>query len=164
MLQIDDSGWGSLIGGTLIGMYNTNNAKFISRLIPIKYFQGSLFSSGKYRNKACSIVQDNIHKLGEVDHIIVCRGTCLDTIYEYLLSTNEYNVVERKEIKDPLQSLLEDQFAKHLKKCGVPQRTDGAHCLSFDDQLKWVYEDLKRVKYIKTGWHSWKTKYSRPLL
>ena len=161
MIEIDDSGWGSLLGGVMIGVYDNDNRKFYHGLIPVKYFQGTLFSKGTYRNKAVSIFTKILDHISLIDSITVCRGTCLDGIWEYVKNgVPGVRMIDRKEIGDPLQCLLEIAFAKSLKRIGVPQRTDGAHCLSFDDQLKWVYEDPSRVKYVKTGWSSWKKKYS----
>jgi hypothetical protein len=160
MIMLDDSGWGSLLGGVIIGMYNTDGRIFKHKLIPISYFRGKKFRTGAYRNYAVKIFREMLFKIGPCSKIQICRGTVLDEIYN---TSIDKRMMERVEIGDPLQSLLEDKFAEHLEKCGVPRRTDGAHCLSFDDQLKWIYEDPKRVKYVKTGWPAWKNKYSKNL-
>lgn len=160
MIWIDDSGWGSLIGGVMIGVYDTDSKKFQSRLIPVKYFQSKLFKSGKYRYHAMSAVGSMLSKCTDSEYFYVCRGTVLDGVYN-MLSDNYGDKVERLEIKDPLQSMLEERFASYLHKLGVPRNSSGAHCLSFDDQLKWIREDIERVKYVKTGWTSWKLKYAK---
>lgn len=162
MIFVDDSGWGSILGGVAIGLYNEETQKFVSKIIPVRYFQGTLFKTGKYKEQALKIFLSYWIDMEESDGIVVCRGVCLNSIYNFLESKGQR--VYREEIKDPLQGMLEAAFAKHLKRCGVPQRTDGAHCLSFDDQLKWIYEDPRRVKYVKTGWKSWKQKYSQNLV
>lgn len=159
MILCDDSGWGSLLGGVMIGVYDTTIKKFYSKIIPIKYFQGGTFAKGLYRTQAVNIFTELLSKCNDRDYFTICRGTVLDSIYEMVADTYGESHVTREEIGEPLQSLLEASFAKHLKRCGVPQRTDGAHCLSFDNQLKWIYEDRERVKYVKTGWKSWKLKY-----
>ena len=160
MIYVDDSGWGSLLGGVMIGVYDSDTKKFYSRLIPIRYFQSSLFKSGKYRNVAAKLFMGMWNQCGDTEKFIICRGTVLDFIYNMLAENYGNRKVQRLEIDDPLQTLLELSFAKSLKRYGVPQKSSGAHCLSFDDQLKWIREDPKRVKYVKTGWNSWKNKYS----
>jgi len=166
MILVDDSGWGSLLGSVAIGVYDTDIEWFHSRIIPIKYFQGKLFSTGKYRDQAWSVFRKCIISLDLLQNkdIVVCRGTCLDTIYNNLCEMGKLlhlNGLTRKEIGNPLQSLLEARFAKSLMKFGVPEGSGGAHCLSFDDQLKWVKQDKSREKYVKTGWSSWVTKYGK---
>ena len=161
MIYVDDSGWGSLLGGVMIGIYDGYSFKFHKGLIPIKYFQGSTFRTGAYRHIALNIFRNALTKIKDKTWVTVCRGTCLDEIWNFVkTSTAGVQIIDRQEIKDPLQSMLENSFAKSLQRYGVPQKTDGAHCLSFDDQLKWIREDPKRVKYVKTGWRSWKNKYS----
>lgn len=158
MIFIDDSGWGSLLGGVMIGVYDSDSKKFQSRLIPISFFQGKKFKSGLYRLKAMKLFQEMLSKCSDTEYFYVCRGTILDGIYEMLVDS--YNEkVERIEIPDPLQGMLESKFASYLHRLGVPRKSDGAHCLSFDDQLKWVREDITRTKYVKTGWGSWQRKY-----
>jgi hypothetical protein len=162
-IQIDDSGWGCLLGGVMIGMYNTANKRFKAKLIPISYFKGNKFKNGSYRSKAVALFLSEWPKLGNTESFQICRGTILDGIADFLTSHGWLRKVERLEIQDPLQNMLEHEFAKHLMKCGVPEGSGGAHCLSFDDQVKWVLEDAKRVKYVKTGWNSWQNKYSKLL-
>ena len=166
MLQIDDSGWGSIIGGACIGVYNTDNNKLYSRLIPVKYFQGKKFKDKDYLDAAWDIA---IHGMTSVckgtintkTTVQICRGFLLSKIREMFLSLkNEFLNVEFVEINKPLQPLLEEQFSKSLERYGVPKISDGAHRMSFDDMVRWVNEDLKnREKYVKTGWDSWKAKY-----
>ena len=159
MIYCDDSGWGSLLGGVMIGLYNTDNNKFKCRLIPISYFQGKKFANGLYRQYAKSIFLNMYGSIGESPNFCICKGTILDAIYE-LVKSDKCIHVKRAEIKDPLQSWLENKFAQSLARIGVPRNSSGAHCLSFDDQLEWIKENPKRIKYVKTGWTKWKTKYS----
>lgn len=165
MILIDDSGWGSLLGGVMIGMYNTDTQKCKAKLIPVSYFQGTMFKKAKYRDQATNIFLENWAQLGDTDYIGVCRGTILDGVYNILADNFGDRTIERIEIGDPLQSWLERKFAMSLSRVGVPMRTDGAHCLSFNDQLKWIKENPnKRVRYVKTGWKSWKIRYEKECL
>lgn len=161
MILVDDSGWGSLLGGVMIGVYDTDTRKFKSKLIPVSFFQGKKFTNALYRDKALSvfIAMNPFNSHPQSAHC--CRGTVLDRIWDYLQALGFKKKAERLEIGDPLQSLLEEKFAQHLVKCGVPRKSSGAHCLSFNEQLEWIKEDPKRVKYVKTGWPSWINKYSQ---
>jgi len=162
MILIDDSGWGSLLGGVMIGMYNTETKKFRYKLIPVSYFQGDTFKKKKYLDKATKIFLEAWPSLGDSEYFTICRGIVLDGIYEILINNpSETRDIYRGEIGEPLQSLLEEKFSCHLSRLGVPRNSTGAHCLSFDDQLKWIREDPKRIKYVKTGWPRWKTIYSK---
>jgi len=166
MIMIDDSGIGSLLGGACIGVYNTENNNFYSRLIPVKYFQKPRFERKEYLDKAWDIAIHGVTSVckGSIETkttIQICRGFLLSKIREMFLSLqNEFLNIEFVEIKKPLQPLLEEQFSKSLAKYGVPKISDGAHRISFDDMVKWVNEDLvNREKYVKTGWKSWAEKY-----
>jgi len=172
VIQVDDSGWGSLLGGVCIGVYNTGNNKLYSRLIPIKYFQEKNFKNKAYLSIACDIVIDGMKKIctktpfTSVDNITevqVCRGYLLSEVRKRLEITGSFTNINYVDIKDPLQSALEKKFAISLRRHGVPNKSGGAHGLSFEDMLAWINEDSKRVKYVKTGWKSWQTKYSKGL-
>lgn len=155
-LWVDDSGWGSLLGGVAIGLYNDGNKKFLSKIIPVKYFQGKIFREQQYLKKALDLFVDMEAKIGSYSRITVCRGYILDHIWEFLQEFASVDKLIRAEIRDPLQKRLELVFAAHLKKNDVPCYSGGAHGMSFEDQLKWVKADKKRIKFVKTGWPSWK--------
>lgn len=163
ILSVDDSGWGCLLGGVMIGMYNSGTNKFLARLIPIKYFQGDMFQKKRYKVRTQRIFWNNWNKLGPVDQIQICRGP----IFNGLRIELQYHLVGVpvmfSEVVDPLQGWLEEKFAKHLVKLGVPRLTNGAHCLTFEDQVKWATESKERTKYVKTGWDSWKHNYTNLL-
>jgi hypothetical protein len=167
MIQIDDSGWGSLLGGVYIGVYNTKSGKMFSKLIPVSYFQEDKFEKKKYLEKALNIAREGILKVGsynlQENEIQCCRGYALETIRKWLSENkNTFKSVKFLGITDPIQSELESKFSKHLGSIGVPLGSgSGAHRISFEEMLKWVADDNRRVKYVKTGWKSWKEKYSK---
>lgn len=152
----DDSGWGSLLGGVAIGLYNDENRKFLYQILPVKLFQGKEFVKQTYLDEALDSFTTMESRIGLHKKIVICRGFILDHIWEFLQEHAVGKRLIRAEIDDPLQSLLEGAFAKSLNDIGVISKSIGAHCLSFEDQLKWVKEDKKRIKYVKTGWPSWK--------
>ena len=170
MIQIDDSGWGSLLGGVYIGIYNTDTNKMYARLIPVSYFQGVKFEKQKYLTKALQIARAGISVLtGDNSdsgiHIQVCRGHILSHIRTWVQeNAQHFSKTEFVEIKDPLQTALEKKFSKLLETYGVPEGdAKGAHRISFDAMLKWIKEDPKRIKHVKTGWKSWGDKYGKEM-
>ena len=170
MIQIDDSGWGSLLGGVMVGVYNTETEKLYSKLIPISFFQRRNFDKQKYLIKALSIAQSGIQMLTNNNddsgsHIQVCRGYLLSKIRAWCEEErSKFSKIEYVDIKDPFQSLLESRFSAHLGRLGVPEgKSKGAHRISFDEMLNWIKKDPKRVKYTKTGWKSWNQKYKKEI-
>lgn len=168
-IQIDDSGWGSLLGGVLVGGYNTGTGKFFHALLEPNLFQGEVFKSQSYKAMAVWLTLENIDKLGPAKRLEICRGYVLDGVYRFysemvhkVLKNTPHKII-RAEIGDPLQSYLEEKFAQHLHHFGVPKNSSGAHCLSFDDQLNWIQENPDKLRYVKTGWSSWNKKYAAEL-
>lgn len=171
MIQIDDSGWGSLLGGVMVGVYDTDTEQLYSKLIPISFFQRRKFENQDYLDSALKIAQAGIQLLTGYPadtgiHIQICRGYLLSTIRDYAeRNCSHFVSIEYIDIKDPFQSLLEEKFSKYLGKIGVPEGSGkGAHRINFDAMLEWVKEDPKRVKYVKTGWKSWNEKYAKKVL
>ena len=165
MIMVDDSGWGSLLGGVAIGLYDTDKRKFKYKIVPVSYFKAAKWRSGLYRHQVVKVFNDMWKSMGEVRNLQICRGTVLDGIIDYLNNKGmNPKCFTRIEIGNPLQSLLEEKFAESLEKIGVPRLSSGAHCLSFEGQLDWVKEDPKRIKYVKTGWPSWQSKYLKEIL
>jgi len=170
MIQIDDSGIGSLLGGVYIGLYDTDTETLYAKPIPVSYFQGEKFAKQDYIRKALDIVKNGLialnidYKDNPVD-VQCCRGFALTEIRKWLLTQQERTwcrEVSFVKIKDPLQSLLEAKLSKYLGRYGVPNKSgSGGHRMSFNDMLEWVKEDLTRIKYVKTGWPAWKEKYSK---
>jgi hypothetical protein len=152
----DDSGWGSLLGGVAIGLYNDENRKFLYQILPVRLFQGKEFIKQTYLDEALDSFTTMESRIGVYKKIVICRGFILDHIWEFLQEHSSGRRLARAEIGDPLQSMLENAFAVSLNDIGVISKSSGAHCLSFDDQIKWIKKDPTRVKYVKTGWPSWK--------
>jgi hypothetical protein len=169
MIQIDDSGWGSLLGGVMVGVYNTETQKMYAKLIPVTFFQGGKFEDKRYLEKASSIAYTGIHLLTDYPDsggitVQICRGYCLAGVRQALKRDSNIMEVEEVKITDPFQSLLETKFSKYLGRYGIPNKSgSGAHRISFNDMLEWVREKPERVKHVKTGWKAWTDKYSKML-
>jgi hypothetical protein len=63
MIQIDDSGSGSLIGGTCIGAIRVETGDYVYDFIPLEYYQSNLFRTKRYLNKSGQIVLSLLQKL-----------------------------------------------------------------------------------------------------
>lgn len=171
MIQIDESGWGSLLGGVMVGVYDTQYEQLYTKLIPISFFQRRKFENQDYLDRALKIAQAGLQLFTGYPgdnglSIQVCRGHLLSKVRDHVeRNCSHFYKIEFVDIKDPIQSLLEDSFSKSLGHIGVPKgKAGGAHRISFDAMLDWVKEDPKRVKYVKTGWKSWNQKYAKEVL
>lgn len=171
MIQVDDSGWGSLLGGVMIGVYDTDAEQLYSRLIPVSFFQRRKFEKQDYLERALQIAQAGIQLFtGYPDddgiHIQVCRGYLLSEVRNWVeRNASHFTKIEFVDITDPFQSLLEAKFSKSLERIGVPEgRAGGAHRIGFNEMLKWIKDDPKRIKHAKTGWKSWNSKYAKEVL
>ncbi len=64
MIQIDDAGSGSLIGGTCIGAIRIETGEYYNEIIPINLFNKENFKNKSYIYYATDIVKRGIHNLG----------------------------------------------------------------------------------------------------
>ena len=86
MICIDDAGSGSLIGGTGIGILNTNNNKYYFDIIPLKYYQTELFQKKAYQDFVIEIVKKGFQeiKARQDDIIEICQGYMFDKLRLWL--------------------------------------------------------------------------------
>ncbi|SEF76197.1 hypothetical protein SAMN05660865_00939 [Caloramator fervidus] len=158
MIQIDDAGSGSLVGGTLIGIIRTSTLEYYYDIIPIKYFQYPHFQEKKFEDYCIKIVENGIKKLNinKNEEINICRGYIFNKTRNYL--TNKGFKIFNTKITDPLQSLVENTFKEYIINLGVPQDYINytRYPFHFHKLLRWVLADPKnRIKLCKTGWNSW---------
>lgn len=159
MIQIDDAGSGSLIGGTCIGILRIESNQFYYDIIPIKLFNEQNFNKKSYIYYTTQIIKNALDFLNvsKKEQIYICQGYVFENTREYLKEQN-YNFVSCK-IEDPLQSLIERTFEEYVISLGVPSDflIYTKYPFHFHRLLKWVYADYNnRIKYCKTGWKSWK--------
>ena len=159
MIQIDDSGSGSLIGGTCIGAIRVETGNYLYDFIPTKYYQGNLFSTKRYLNKSAEIVLSLLKRLDwkPNEEIQICQGYMFDQARKYL-DARQINYTSSK-ITEPLQSQVEKTFQEYALNLGLlPQYVKYTkYPLHFHRILRWVYADYeKRAVLCKTGWKSWK--------
>ena len=156
VVEVDDSGWGDLVGGAVIVMRRLeNNEKYIGG-VPVEAFQGQAFKAKAYLTHVLKIVREGLDALGiEKDEPVhICTGYILSEVRKAL--TNEgYKVVPTR-IVGATQELAETEYITHLSRLGVGTPEEARRIRGFDASLTWVLRDVdKRERLVKTGWKSW---------
>lgn len=159
MIQIDDAGSGSLIGGTCIGVLRKETMEYYYDIIPIELYRDSAFNQKKYLDYVITIVSNLLKKLNvnKSEEIQICRGYMFDNLRKWL-SLEKYNYLSCK-IEEPLQSIIEETFENYCLSLGLFKDyiRFNKYPFHFHTILKWVYVDYdNRKKFCKTGWKSWK--------
>lgn len=159
MVQIDDSGSGSLVGGTCIGAIRTETGEYVYDFIPLEYYRSDTFQSKKYLMKSSQIVMALLRQLqlqaGE--EVEICQGYMFDHARERLKKKKIH--YHSGKIGEPLQSRIEETFQHYALSLGVPPQyvKYTKYPLHFHRILRWVYADYEnRACLCKTGWKSWK--------
>ncbi len=162
MIQIDDAGSGSLLGGTIIGVLRVETNEYRYEIIPLEHYQPKPFQEKKYISYVVDIVNNAFKelKVGKAELVQVCRGYMFEELNKWLKS-NGYNYINTQ-IQEPLQAIVEKSFEDYAIALGLPRDfiTYTKFPFHFHRILKWVYADFEnRSTLCKTGWKSW-TKYS----
>ena len=156
VVEVDDSGWGDLVGGAVIVMRRLeNNEKYIGG-VPVEAFQGQAFKAKAYLSHVLRIVREGLDALGieKGEPVHICTGYILSDVRKAL--TNEgYKVVPTR-IVGATQELAETEYINHLSRLGVGTPEEARRIRGFDASLTWVLRDVdKRERLVKTGWKSW---------
>ncbi|WIV10960.1 hypothetical protein [Proteiniborus sp. MB09-C3] len=159
MIQIDDAGSGSLIGGTCIGAIRKETMEYRYDIIPVELYKGSAFTEKKYLDYVTTIVSNLFRELNvdKKEEIHVCRGYMFDELRKWL-SRERYNYLSCK-IDEPLQTIIEETFESYCLDLGLYKDyiRFNKYPFHFHTILKWVYADYENRKELcKTGWKSWK--------
>ncbi|TRO54266.1 hypothetical protein E2P71_04570 [Candidatus Bathyarchaeota archaeon] len=163
MIEVDDSGWGDLIGGAVIVMRRVETGETHVGRIPLEYFREPNFKYQEYLRAATQITLEGLDalKAPNSEPIHVCTGFILSAARETLKELG-YDVHEAK-ITGATQELAETEFIESLSELGVGKPKDIAAMRSFNGFLDWVKENpATRERYVKTGWSSWR-KHSEEL-
>jgi hypothetical protein len=165
LVQIDDSGIGSPVGGAAIGALDTGTGMFKYKLVEVGYFQDGF--KNEYQDKVVQIVKELFDEMGiskDVYRVEICSGHIFDHVRPWM----DEQGYEWKSVKilDPLQTAIENAFSDYLVSVGVPERirTIEVGRDQFMYLFNWVKQDPEhRVKYCKTNGSKWKTKWSLKL-
>ena len=159
LIQIDDAGSGSLVGGTYIGLMRVETGEYYTGLIPVKLYREECFKKKLYLDCAAEIVKEGLDVLQPLDReeIAICRGYMFDAAREHLAERNIRYV--SSVIGNPLQTSIERSFQEYAISIGLPREfiKFTKYPFHFHRLLRWVYADYgSRIKLGKTGWNSWK--------
>ena len=158
-ILIDDSGWGDLILGVVIGALNLPEKRYMDRRIPISSFQPPNFQNKKYLDDAVKIAEEIVEVMKPDDETVfkICTGYVLSSIRRYLREKGFK--VEEIEVTGELQEMVERSFATWCKEVGIEfERLNGKR--SFNTFLEWVAEKPQlRENLVKTGWKSWNQRW-----
>jgi hypothetical protein len=159
LVQIDDSGSGSLIGGTCIGAMRTETEEFVFEFIPVELYYEGAFENKEYIKKCEEIVFSLVSKLNisKKEEIQICQGYMFQTV-RHKLEQKGFNIYSTR-IQNPLQQVIENTFQNYALSLGLPIQyvKYTRYPLHFHRILRWVYADYdKRHLLCKTGWKSWK--------
>jgi hypothetical protein len=158
MIQIDDAGSGSLVGGTCIGILRKETGEYHYRIIPVHLFNEANFKNKTYIYYTTEVVKNALKKLSvrKKEEILICQGYMFEDTRNFL-AREKYSFSNSK-IEDPLQSLIEKTFENYTISLGLPRDfiSYTKYPFHFHRLLKWVYADYdNRIKLCKTGWKSW---------
>lgn len=161
-ILIDDSGWGELILGVIIGVLRQPSGDYMERRIPVIFFQPPRFERKEYLDKAVDIVKEAIDVMKPSRDAVfkVCSGYVLSGIRKYL-GEQGFNVKVTK-VSGELQERVERGYLNWCREVGVPSRAlqpeSGKN--RFWALLNWVKEKPElREGLVKSGWKSWRTRW-----
>jgi hypothetical protein len=160
-ILIDDSGWGDLILGVVIGALKLPESRYMDRRIPVSSFQPPNFQNKRYLEDAVKIAEEIVEVMKPDEETVfkVCSGYVLSSIRKYL--RNRGFRVEEIEVTGALQDMVERSFSSWCKEVGIEfERLNGKR--SFNTFLEWVAEKPNlREKLVKTGWKSWSQRWRK---
>ncbi|MCW4015103.1 MAG: hypothetical protein NWF06_01915 [Candidatus Bathyarchaeota archaeon] len=158
-ILIDDSGWGDLILGVVIGALKLPDRRYMERRIPLSSFQPPNFQSKRYLEDAVKIAQEIVEVMKPDEETVfkVCSGYVLSSVRRYL--RQQGFTVEEVEVTGELQEMVERSFANWCKEVGIDFEKINKK-RSFNTFIEWVAERPHlRENLVKTGWKSWNDRW-----
>lgn len=156
-IQIDDAGYGSLLGPAFIGAYRKETEEFVHGEVALRFFRGAVFRKGEYIREASRVIQSLLYRLHSRDseRLEICTGNIFDDFEE----TTGHPVMRTK-IEGPLQDAIEDVCEHYLLNLGVSIDGVEPSAKHFRLCFDWVTADYPaRERYVKTGWPKWGQKW-----
>jgi hypothetical protein len=158
MLQIDDSGSGSFVGGTCIGIYRPETNEYYFDVIPVELYNKENFKKKLYLDEVVSIVSRAFESFrpGKGEIIEICRGYMFDKL-KLWLDKNGYTWYSTQ-ITGKVQTVVEKNFELYAENLGLPRHYINytRYPFHFHKLLRWVYADYEnRIKLCKVGWQCW---------
>ena len=141
MIQIDDAGSGSLVGGTCIGILRKETGEYYYEILPVQLFNETNFKNKSYIYYTTNAVKNAFEKLSvkKGERIYVCQGYMFEDTRRFLVRSG-YTFTNSK-IEEPLQSLIEKTFENYTISLGLPRGFIAytKYPFHFHRLLKWVY-------------------------
>jgi hypothetical protein len=158
MIQVDDSGSGSFVGGTCIGIYRPETNEYYFDIIPVELYSVENFAKKKYLDEVVNIVEAAFRVLcpAEGEIIEVCRGYMFDRL-KIWLTENGYRWYSTQ-ITGQVQEIVEKSFELYAERLGLPGHyiKYTRYPFHFHKLLRWVYADFEnRIRLCKVGWKCW---------
>lgn len=158
MLQIDDAGSGSFVGGTCIGIYRPETNEYYFDIIPVELYNKENFKKKIYLDEVVNITGAAFSILNPVrgETIEICRGYMFDRL-KIWLSKKGYPWYSTQ-ITGRIQEIVEKNFELYAEKLGLPGHyiKYTRYPFHFHKLLRWVYADYEnRIRLCKVGWKSW---------
>lgn len=160
LIQIDDSGWGSPIGGVMIGL--CCDKRIVTDVVNVAFFRKGPFERRDYlkayADQGWALIQKEFKASPKTHRIEICTGFINNSLRDLL--RKEGFDVRQVEIKGLLQDKLEDLFRYYIKEI-----TGGAD-LAYDPKelnksqiSNYYYKALKFGKekaphLLKSGWRA----------
>jgi hypothetical protein len=169
-IQIDDAGWGTLVGGMLIGVARVvpgQDIQFEHGVVAPKHFQETAFGAKAYLPEATRVVAECFQRLQVQpdEPVRVCTGYALEGIRDWLTAKG-YDWQPAK-IEGPLQDAVEGALKEYLASLGFNVNYEmltqvDKKGLLWWQQIRWLKggdvdarEPVReRAALCKTGWAS----------
>lgn len=158
LIQIDDAGSGSFIGGTCIGVYRPETNEYYFDIIPIELYNKENFKKKLYLLEVVKIVSTAFANLNvEKKEIIeICRGYMFTNLKDWL-NENGY-FWYGTQITGNIQEIVEKNFELYTIKLGLHEGyiKYTRYPFHFHKLLRWVFADYEgRINLCKIGWKCW---------
>lgn len=158
MVQIDDAGSGSFVGGTCIGVYRPENNEYYFDIIPVELYNKKNFKKKLYLDSVVDIVQYAFNAMNVLpgETIEVCRGYMFEKLKIWL--DDNGHTWYRTQITGRAQEVIEQNFELYTIKHGLPEQyiKYTKYPFHFHKLLRWVFADYKnRIDLCKVGWNCW---------
>ncbi len=158
MIQIDDAGSGSFVGGTCIGVYRPETNEYYFDIIPVELYSNENFKKKLYLDEVVKITERafNALQVDKNEPIDVCRGYMFDALKKWFKDNGySWNSIQ---ITGRFQEIVEQNFELYTIRLGLPEMyiKFTKYPFHFHKLLRWVLADYdNRIDLCKTGWKSW---------
>lgn len=158
MIQIDDAGSGSFVGGTCIGVYRPETNEYYFDIIPVELYNRENISEKLYLDEVVNIVDKAFSLLNvkKSETIEICRGYMFRKLISWLDYNGYYHYSTH--IAGPLQDIVEQSFMLYTVNLGLPMQyiKYTKYPFHFHKLLRWVFADYEnRIGKCKVGWKCW---------